>query len=144
MCGSAWSRGRRRPRSAQPWRCQRSGGAGGGDLEATRTPREGQREIDACRERVREPVQQQRGLVGDDPLLVTPQPGDDEILVVRRGEVAEALDAAEDTQEAARPHVVVEKGARIAGVGGLGGREVAVLGGGEGVEGGPGGIGHPR
>lgn len=80
--------------------------------------------------------------MGDDALLVTLDPGDDEILVVRREEVAEAVDPAKDTHEAAGPHIVVEEGAGIAGVGGLGGREGAVLGGREGVEGRPGGISH--
>jgi hypothetical protein len=75
--------------------------------------------------------------VRDNALLVAPQPGYDEILVVGGRRISEAVDAAADPQGASALDVEGEERAGVAGLGGLDRREVGRLGGGEGAEDGP-------
>jgi hypothetical protein len=115
-----------------------------GDLHAAAAPRGRHGEVDARGEHVGQPVKQQRGLMRHDASLAAPEPRDDEVFVVGGGKVAKSVDSTVDPQEPAGVQVVVEQAARVAGALRLGRREVAVLRGGEGEEGGPVGCGHAQ
>ena len=73
-------------------------------------------------------MQGERGLVGEDALLLRPKPHHGEVLVVAGREVHEAVDPPSHSEQAAGAQMVREQLRRVAGLGRLLCREKPVLG----------------
>jgi hypothetical protein len=80
------------------------------------------------RERVREPVQGESGLVRDHANSLGPEPSGDQLLVLARGEVDEPVGASAHAAGLARVDVVDQELWRVARFGRLLGREQPLLG----------------
>ena len=78
-------------------------------------------------QRIRQPVQSERGLVRHYAGPLGPQPNRDQLLVLARGEVHEPVDATKHANDAPDTDVVHEQLRRVAGLSGLLGREVPRL-----------------
>ncbi len=80
------------------------------------------------RERVREPVEGERGLVRDHASSLGPEPSGDQLLVLARGEVDEPVGTSAHAEGLARVDVVDHELRRVARLGRLLGREQPLLG----------------
>ena len=80
------------------------------------------------RERIREPVEGQRGLVRDDAGPLGPQPCGDQLLVLARREVDEPVYSSTRSRHATRADVLQQQLRRVASLGCLPGGETALLG----------------
>ena len=79
-------------------------------------------------EHIREPMERQRGLMGDDAGPIGPEPGDDQLFVLARWEVDEAVNAPACPCDATRTDVLEQQLRREADLSSLPGGEVAFLG----------------
>ena len=76
---------------------------------------------------IRQPMERERSLVRDDSLLLRPEPGGDQFLVLARGEVHEPVDAPVDAQGLSAADVVHEELRRVPRLSRLLSREQAGL-----------------
>jgi hypothetical protein len=84
-------------------------------LEAPALPCPRKREVYWGRQRIRKPMERQRGLVRDDAMLIGPEPGSDEIFVVTRRKVDQSINASPRPIDSASPDVFVQVLARPGG-----------------------------
>ena len=77
-------------------------------------PVRGHRHVDRPGKGVGEIVERQGRLMGEDPELPSPEPGNDEVLVFADREVAEPVHASSHARHPARRNVLVEERTRIA------------------------------
>jgi hypothetical protein len=76
---------------------------------------------------IREPVEHERGLMREDAHPLGPKPCANELLVLARREVHQAVDASTDANGAPTRNVVHQKLGRVAGLGSLPRREESLL-----------------
>ena len=95
--------------------------------QAPTTPRRRQREVRLARQSVREVVERQSRVVREHSRLLAPEPENDEVLPVAGWEMHDAIDATPCAHDLPAGQVLVQEGARVPRLRGLGRREVAIL-----------------